>query len=96
MPAATKSITLQEAKPSLRVILWDLSVWQNFPQIFNYGLSIARGKSVGRNLEQIQVEGCQLYICAQLQLGANFALTAKLQARGEPSTNVPAGDDSQS
>ena len=61
-----------------------------------YGSYILSGKFVGRNLEQIQVEGCQPYICVQLQLGANFALTAKLQARGEPSTNVPAGDDSQS
>ena len=90
---------------------------------------IVPGKLVGRNLEQIQVEGCKCYICARLQLGAsfapaakyyllkysalrsillserhhlceslgaNFALAAKLQARGEPSTNVPAGDDSQS
>ena len=28
-------------------------------------------------MEQILVEGCQPHICAQLQLGANFALTAK-------------------
>ena len=28
-------------------------------------------------MKQIQVEGCQPYICVQLQLGANFALTAK-------------------
>ena len=53
-------------------------------------------KFIGRNLEQMQVGGCKCYLCAQLQLGANFALTTKLRARGEPSTNVPAGDDSQS
>ena len=57
--------------------MWDLSFWQNLPQIFNYGLSIAPGKFVGRNLEQIQVEGCKLSVCVQLHFGANFALIAK-------------------
>ena len=69
---------------------------KTFLKYLTMDLPIAPGKFVGRNLEQIQVEGCQPHICVQLQLGANFALTAKLQARGEPSTNVPAGDDSQS
>ena len=68
MPAVTKNITLQEAKPSLRVI-------------FNYGLSTAPGKFVRRNLEQIQVEWCQLSVCVQLQLAAG----------GEPSTRFPPG-----
>ena len=61
----------------IKRILWDLSFWQNLPQIFNLGLLILPWKFVGRNIKQIQVEGCQPYICAQLQLGANFALTAK-------------------
>ena len=57
--------------------MWDLSFWQNLPQIFNFGASLSRGKFVGRNLEQIQVEGCKTSVCVQLQLGANFALAAK-------------------
>ena len=61
----------------LKQILWNLSCWENLPQIFNCGLLLLPGKFVGRNLEQIQVEGCQPHICARLQLGANFALTAK-------------------
>ena len=61
----------------LKYFLWDLSCWENIAQIFNYGSPVAPGKFVGRNLEQIQVEGCQPHICVQLQLGANFALTAK-------------------
>ena len=65
---------LVAARKVLKQILWNLSCWQNLPQIFNYGSYIAPGKFVGRNLEQIQVEGCQPHICAQLQLGANFAL----------------------
>ena len=58
-------------------ILWDLSLWQNLPQIFNLGANLSREKFVGRNLEQIKVEGCKCYVCVQRQLDANFALTAK-------------------
>ena len=78
----------------LKQIFWVLSVWQNFPSIFNYGLLIAPGKFLERNLEQIQVKVCKTAVCVQLQLGANFALTAKLAARGRPSTMVSAGSDS--
>ena len=58
-------------------ILWNLSCWENLPKIFNCGLLLLPGKIVGRNLEQIHVEGCQTSVCARLQLGVNFALTAK-------------------
>ena len=67
-------------------MLWNLSFWQNLPQIVNLVSPIARGKFVERNLEQIQVERCQPYICVQLQLGANFALTAKYYSPREISS----------
>ena len=51
---------LDPVRKVLKQILWDLSVWKNLPQISNYGTIIAQGKVVGRNLEQIQVEGCKL------------------------------------
>ena len=67
-------------RKSVKQILWNLSCWENLTQILAVRAPIVPAKFTGRNLEKIQVAGCQPHICVQRPLSANFALATNYYA----------------